>query len=408
MRTTEKNKHSYVIFFALLFLAHNYVVTASLNPLRLSDVCYPYFLVDFSMGFCSKLLPGAIYNFLFDNTSRVAVFSYNTFIFIAFVLVVFVMLEKLILRVGYDDRKNFFCMSILFLTGISVFPMCVYKMGSLDSYWIYFTILSVVFLSDRRLYLLIIPSSLMVIMVNFGGIFVYIPFIILLTIYKSTVIQEKSEKYYLCVVAAITTVLSILLSGYFVIYEQGNLVYTFEEFTQILNNRGYDGVSRYYATGLYSEPYYDTVDYAGINGIESPIYRALYFVFQRFLLTLKMTAFEKGVLPFLVSSPTVVVVIYCFNKFIKCHGISGLKKFVLFCMSAMFFMSIAICIIFSSDVVRFIGHAYSLLIASFFYVVYYERENISGILTALIKKIPKAVVFLYYLMYVFLVFDPEG
>ena len=81
---------------------------------------------------------------------------------------------------------------------------------------------------------------------------------------------------------------------------------------------------------------------------------------------------------------------------------------MLFCMSAMFFMSIAICIIFSSDVVRFIGHAYSLLIASFFYVVYYERENISGILTALIKKIPKAVVFLYYLMYVFLVFDPEG
>ena len=293
MRTTEKNKHSYVIFFALLFLAHNYVVTASLNPLRLSDVCYPYFLVDFSMGFCSKLLPGAIYNFLFDNTSRVAVFSYNTFIFIAFVLVVFVMLEKLILRVGYDDRKNFFCMSILFLTGISVFPMCVYKMGSLDSYWIYFTILSVVFLSDRRLYLLIIPSSLMVIMVNFGGIFVYIPFIILLTIYKSTVIQEKSEKYYLCVVAAITTVLSILLSGYFVIYEQGNLVYTFEEFTQILNNRGYDGVSRYYATGLYSEPYYDTVDYAGINGIESPIYRALYFVFQRFLLTLTGTLFLK-------------------------------------------------------------------------------------------------------------------
>ena len=196
-RIMRDKKHPYLPFYFLIFIAYNFFVTASMNPMGLSDVCYPYFLVDFSMGFCSKLLPGAIYNFFFNNTSKEAVFSFNTIVFLAFVFIILVLLEKILLNHEEKNRTNIILLTVFFLTGISTFPMYVYKMGSLDSFWMYFTVLSVLFLSDKRLYLLIIPSSLMVIMVNYGSLFIYIPFILLLMIYKTTVVQDKNEKTFL-------------------------------------------------------------------------------------------------------------------------------------------------------------------------------------------------------------------
>lgn len=407
-KTKWYNNHFYFIFFSLLIVVYNFVVTAELRPTQLSDVCYPYFLVDFSMGFCSKLLPGAIYNFFFDNTSRVAVFTYNTVIFIAFMLIISIMLEKLMLKTEEKYRTSMFFLSILFLTGISIFPMCVYKMASLDSYWMYFTVLSMIFLSNKKLYLLIIPASLMIIMVNFGALIVYIPFIVLLMIYKTTIIQDKKEKNFLWFVIIASAIFSVLLSMYFLIYEQSNLVYTFEEFTRILNDRGYEGASKYYATGLYSEPYYETVDYDHINSIESPFLRAIVFVFYRVLLTLEIIDIEKGIAPILLCLPVAILIFYFFKQLIKRENICITKKFVLFCMSAMFFITIILSTVFSSDMVRFIGHAYTLLMASFFYVVYYEGNNSLVFVENWLSKIPKTLVLLHFVCYFFMVFDPEG
>lgn len=407
-RIIRDKKYPYLPFYFLGFIAYNFFVTASMNPMGLSDVCYPYFLVDFSMGFCSKLLPGAIYNFFFENTSKEAVFAFNTIVFLAFVFVILVLLKKLLLLHEGKNRTNIILLTVFFLTGISTFPMYVYKMGSLDSFWMYFTVLSVLFLSHKRLYLLIIPSSLMVIMVNYGSLFVYIPFIILLMIYKTTVIQDKKEKALLWFVAFVSLVSTVLLSGYFVLYEQSNLVYTFEEFSKILSSRGYEGVSKYYATGLYSEPYYETIDYEGINSIESPLFRALFFAYQRLLFTLETISFENGIAPMLLCSPVVAVVFLCFKAFLREKNDNKLKKTVIICVSLMFFLSIGVCIVFSADVVRFIGHAYTLLLASFFYFLYYEREKIADHLSMLLSKIPQFVIIIFTLLYSLMVFDPEA
>ncbi len=400
-------KHPYLPFYFLAFIAYNFFVTASMNPMGLSDVCYPYFLVDFSMGFCSKLLPGAIYNFFFNNTSKEAVFAFNTVIFLVFVFIILVLLEKLLMHHEGKNRTNIILLTVFFLTGISTFPMYVYKMGSLDSFWMYFTVLSILFLSDKRLYLLIVPSSLMVIMVNFGSLFVYIPFILLLMIYKTTVIQDKKEKALLWIVISLSFVSTVLLTGYFVLCEKDNLVYTFEEFSAILNERGYEGVSKYYATALYPEPYYENVDYAGINSIESPLPRALYFLYQRLLFTLRAISFKNGIAPMLICLPVVSLVLLCFKAFIKQGNDNKMKKAVIICMSLMFFLSIVACVAFSADITRFIGHAYTLLLASFFYIMYYERETFTDHLSRLLSKIPQFVVVIYTLIYALMVFDPE-
>lgn len=407
-RIMRDKKHPYLPFYFLIFIAYNFFVTASMNPMGLSDVCYPYFLVDFSMGFCSKLLPGAIYNFFFNNTSKEAVFAFNTVVFLVFVLIILLLLEKLLLLHEGKNRTNIILLTVFFLTGISTFPMYVYKMGSLDSFWMYFTVLSVLFLSDKRLYLLIVPSSLMVIMVNFGSLFVYIPFILLLMIYKTTVIQDKKEKALLWGVITLSLVSTVLLTGYFVLCEKDNLVYTFEEFSAILNERGYEGVSKYYATALYPEPYYENIDYEGIDSIESPLPKALYFLYQRLLFTLRAISFENGIGPLLICLPVVSAVFLCFRAFLKKENVDRLKKAVIILMSLMFFLSIAACTAFSADIVRFTGHAYTLLLASFFFVMYYEREKIADHLSKLLSKVPQFVIIVYTLFYALMVFDPEA
>ena len=122
-RIMRDKKHPYLPFYFLIFIAYNFFVTASMNPMGLSDVCYPYFLVDFSMGFCSKLLPGAIYNFFFNNTGKEAVFAFNTVVFLVFVLIILLLLEKLLLLHEGKNRTNIILLTVFFLTGISTFPM---------------------------------------------------------------------------------------------------------------------------------------------------------------------------------------------------------------------------------------------------------------------------------------------
>ena len=42
-------------------------LAVGIEPWDSANVYYSFYLIDFSFGFCSKILPGAIYNFLFDD-----------------------------------------------------------------------------------------------------------------------------------------------------------------------------------------------------------------------------------------------------------------------------------------------------------------------------------------------------
>ena len=77
-------------------------------------------------------------------------------------------------------------------------------------------------------------------------------------------------------------------------------------------------------------------------------------------------------------------------------------------MVYMFFCTFIFGVFFSTDVVRFLGHAYSILFASFLYVTYKEKGDGFDFIRKSIEKIPKNYIALYCMCYVFMVFDPMG
>lgn len=406
---SNSDKQFYSVLFFIFFIIYSFAVTSPLNSLAMSKETYVYHLVDFSMGFCSKILPGAIYNFLFDNTYISSVHAYCLILLLAFVFIVCILLEKFIKKADPENKATCILLSFCFISGISIFPMYVYVIGTLDSYWTFFTVLSVICLFSAKLYIFIVPLSLMVIMVNFGSITSYIPFIILLLIYKSTVSINKKEKFFGSAVAACVLISSACLAAYLILGEFDNLTYSFEEFSKILNDRGYEGYSIYYGTALYREPYYDNIlDYEFLNKTGSPIYKAFLYVWNRFCFTLKSSDFASFLPPLLNSLPFVLFIAGCLKGYSRKFQVNKAKKLVFSGVVLMFFATLISVSLFSADVVRFISHAFTTLLASFLFIGYYEGKEFLDYVRYKISKIPKLLLSFYLIFYFFSLFEPVG
>ena len=64
-------RHKIALSFFAFIVIYNFVfVDKPFEFSSLCDVTYAYHLVDFSVGFCTKLLPGAIYNFFLIQQIR--------------------------------------------------------------------------------------------------------------------------------------------------------------------------------------------------------------------------------------------------------------------------------------------------------------------------------------------------
>ncbi len=406
VKRTYKKNYS-LIFFGFIIL-YNFIITNKFEPWTIDGNTHAYHLVDFSMGFCSRFLPGAIYNFLFDDTSIEAVSLFATGVFVICAGLISLMFGKVINAVDVEERPFLVYLLLVSITGISTLPMYVYRMGSLDSYWFLLFLLSIIVLSKKWLYFLIVPITLMMVMVNYGSLVNFIPFLLLIMIYKTTTICEKKETTYLWITIVVSAVCSVILTIYFVLYEQSNLTYTFEEFSEILNARGFGGESVYYGSNLYDIEYYEEVDYDVLNGVESPILHAIAFVYYRMLMGLARISIEKAIAPMLLALPMLVLIFSCFNRKIKDKEEPLMKRMAFCGMIAMFFGTLVGGLLFSTDVVRFLGHAYTLLFFSFIYVIYKEKKDFLQNAKDCVKSVPKTLVALYSMCYFFTVFDPMG
>ena len=76
------------IFFGLFsfLLVYEIVIGNNLSPWRISEDFYVFYIVDFGMGLCSRLLPGAVYNLLVHKYDPGAVSVYATVLTVLFLL----------------------------------------------------------------------------------------------------------------------------------------------------------------------------------------------------------------------------------------------------------------------------------------------------------------------------------
>lgn len=403
-------KHKIFVIFFSAILVYDFAVVGAFKPWSVTGELYSIHLVDFSMGFCSRFLPGTVYNFFFDNTSQKAVTIYCTILFIVFIAFISRMLEIFVKSVDADSRPILLFILTYFVFGTFNFSIYAYRLGSLDFYWVSIVAFSIFCLSNKKLYFLLIPMSIISVIINYGSLTCYILLVVFIILYKITTLDDKKEKKILSFVLLALVISSYSLGFYFLMFEHNNLTYTLQEFAEILKDRGYNDFPSYFAMSLYEADLYDSllgfeVNESLINNSQSPIISAITIVFYRVLATLGMINFKQGIVPFLLAFPVVILIFIYFRRKSR-ETTNKLRKITFFCMCAMFFVVIVSSLFLSVDIVRFISHAYTSLIVSALYVIYNEKGKDLKLIAEYIQRIPKWIITVYTFCFLFMIFDP--
>ncbi len=407
------NKHYYAICFYVFMLIYYFGFAGSVNQWQAGDITLAYHAVDFSVGFCSKLLPGAIYNLFFDNVTTFKVTLYAAAWIIVFYLIVSFLLEKVFLSLKKEHRKIGLLLIFFFIVGPGSLANYTAQFGTLDAYWVFAAVLFFIFIGNKKLYFLAIPMALIVIMVHYAGLLCYAPMMAILLLYKASTVSDRKEKNILLAVFSVTAVSAIALGLYFSVFEVSNVQYTQAELEQILLNRG----AKEHNLEFYSYAFFrDTQGEAEVVVQGNAIEKLITLVGQQLYIT--FTLLSQGFRDYFYGLEAVYVLIILLPIFVfiisfiiglmKRSKGNKIKVFSLLCMIVLPFVTWIGGLLFSSDLNRWIVNAFIPLMASFLFVLFTEGYEAWEYVKKKAEAIPVSIIVTYGIFYLASVFDPYG
>lgn len=392
------------LFFFLFLLAYSLIVTGSLRLWNMDDAMYCFHILDFSVGFCTKLLPGAICNFIFGDPTRTQVAAYLMVMSIVCYLMVGLLVGKVLSESKEEYRFYIFAFLILFLTG----PVTFADYTGLDFYWIIAAVFAVFCLQKKQTYFLVVPAMIFAIMAHFAGIICYVPFVAVFMLYKISVTKEKKEKKLLWALWWIVVVSTIGLSVYMAAYEVDNVKITIEELKDLLASKDIRDIRYYYFAFFRDEAVEKLSDiYAGaptqnignIDMTQSGLKILIDMIKQQIQVNEAFVNYHGDLKYFLIIIPVIAVIYRCIWSVFKGSGENKLKQFSIFCSGALFLVCLFFGLLFSTDTIRWIAHAFTPFIAFFIYVFYKEVDERKKDISNSLKKIPDVVILGYLAIY---------
>ena len=393
-------------------LLHSFLVSGGARPWSNDVVTYSFHAVDFSMGFCTRILPGAIYKLIVGKWSIEAANAFDSVLMILFFAVLSVFCGKLTDSVGKDDRCAFLVVMLLFLTGPCTFPMYVIELGMIDFWWLFFTAAAIFLLSTKRLYPLIVPVGALCVMIHYAAMFTFVPLIVLLILYKCVTESGKKNKTALFCVAVLTAAIASATALYFLLNEKSNLVYTREELDAILASRGVEFFD-YYDYGFYDHLADERFLSAGAATASEP-FSLMETVMQKISVNAKLLEFPTK-LPVIVLMIPAVALLFGFIFSTVKYRSSKIERTILLLSPALFVVSLCIGLMFSADVIRFLGHSFLGMFTFIMFVIYSDNKRNNGseskkgpasYFTELFRRIPPGIVAVYVIIYVLTVWEP--
>ncbi len=366
--------------------------------------------VDFGLGFCSRLLPGAIYNLFFDKVDSVRTTAYVAVLMVIFFIVLSLILEKFLLSIKSEDRKTALILLIFFLTGPSTFAIHMYYPGTFDMYWTFAAVLLFILLSKKQSTLFVFLPFVLCIMVYYASLISFIPFFVIIILYKISCCESQKEKRTLWGVLTFSLVVTIALGIYLAFFEVYNLKYTVDEFHKIYSAKGTDNFN-YYDRSLFKNVGFEDdlhIYYEMLEGTNSKLVRLWTEVLYRIRITFSdLTLRDKSTI-FAVILPAAAFIFSFLLNQIKENRQSGkkLKAFANFCMIVLPFFTVIISLMFSEDLVRWTAHAFVNLFSGFLYILYKEKEDVWCWVKNKLSKIPFSLIILYFIFYASVVYHP--
>ena len=426
--------------FFCFFLIYNFVVIWHCE-LPSIGIHYPHYTLDFSYGFCSHLLPGAVYNLFVAEPSETTANIYMCILMLLFLGAVSLLLEKLVLSLPEKQQPLCLVLVAFYLTGPATFSPYIYSFGFIDVHWLFFFAPFIPLLQKKwgRLLLPVIP--ILIVMTNHGAIINWAPFCCLLILYEVTLTLDKSAKKRLMAIFLAAILTSTTTFVYFLTNDKKNAAYTVEEFTQIIEEQGYDPEYFYYQYYIF----YDTMNvfdylkekdendtllalfrnFFGDEEInkdyfpslaEGRVKRMLNNVANRLMqhLIIKserelgQTKEELKMLSLLlVLLAPVIYLLYAVlrSKWRAAKG-NGLDRFLCLCLLLFFPASAFFPLLGSTDSCRWAMHAFLMLFTLILYMLFREKETVLNVLREKLVRVPRAALLLYFLIYCFSIVSP--
>lgn len=404
--------------FAFLSL-YNFIFVNDANLWEVDHITYTFHIVDFSFGFCTKFLPGAIYNIFFDEAIPYQVSIYETILLLMFFAGIAILLEKLIYSVSIQYRKVCLILIAFFITGPCSFAIFVIQLGMLDVYWLFASLLFLIFVTKKKMCLFIPLAFIFVIMVHFSSLLSYVCLFGIIMLYELSSTNDTHKKTFLCVSFFVSIAVTIICVVYFAIYEKSNLTYTMEEFNDVITEKFLFESSSTYLT-YYDYALYDYMEFPVEFPTESiqyllesssPLDQLLYFVLKQVIYQVVFYPYFpililNAIVLFLFLIPLLKFLYKYFFFMIKKYKDNKLKIFVLLLAVIQFPFTIVFALAFSPDVTRWISHAFIIFSTVFFYSIYKEKDYAMDYLKSELSKIKPIYIILYFLVYSSVCYSP--
>ena len=414
MRLTKKASalfKAHKVFFAICLLLplYHFVIINHANAFHVNEVTYAFHTLDYSMGFCSRVLPGALYHLLVGVYNKEALDIYLTVLYLAFVVLLSLFTERFI-KTFFGNAKEIFVLVLLFLTGPFTFAMIVQEFGMIDFYWILFFFLSCLLLYNKYLRFFVPVLVALMVITHYGSMVCYVPALLLIILICLLKTEEKKERRAYLLIFSVSLFIGAALTLYFMVHDTGNLHYSLREFNSIVRDqRG--AFPDYYDFYFYKyiekdSPYYyqlNEVDSISLNGL------SIGALFEILINQIK-SAFSFETERRLLAVNVLALVPQAFLIYIICSRMRNtekrLEKLLLFLMIALMLVVEATGVVLSTDNTRWLYNSMIVLFVFVFYVLRFDHKEGIKTIQNLFSKLGDGFIYLILIIYSCLFFDP--
>lgn len=358
----------------LAIMVYCYVVVNKCNLFRVNDITYIYYTVDYSMGFCSRLLPGAVYSLIGVYTEK-AVSIYLTVLYMIFLFLCTVMIKRFIDAFKLEKRTAVI-VSVLFVVGPFTAGMLIRQFGLLDFHWLLLFAASFWLLNNKyskytSLALPVVVAAMVA--VNYGAMICYVPLLLLLVLFRLVSEENTTDKRMYAVAFVLTLIVAVALTGYFVVNDKNNLVYTREQFDKIVTGERKGIFPTYYDFYLYDyvapyNKYYELLkNTESGNGV-------FYALFAQIKTTMALSAESRHIVINALALPIQGLLTYVLISYLREKN-NRTKRMISVLVVLLSFAVEFIGALFSTDNIRWAGHAVIILFVYTLFVLFYDYHS---------------------------------
>lgn len=401
-------RHRFAVFFFLFLAVYHVVMVNQFKPWRVDPYSYAFHCVDFSFGFATKLLPGAVFRALFGaHASETAASVYETVLLLLFFAGVSVLLEKFLRCVSAEYRRAAMFLLLFFVCGACTFSMFSKHLGALDVYWAFFNLLFVFFLESKRLRFLVPLLFFASVLIHYSAVLNTVILFSVLLLYYASVAGQKNEKRSWLLLFAVSVCATAALVLFFLLNES-RLMCPMDTFHEKLTQNG----SHYFIYYDYAFYHYFDNQYIlplAVQNEPNVVLRILETVYYRMVFNFDLIGSTGGDAFFVffcdlaLLSP-LLALIYRFHAGRFRKETNRFKRFCTLLMMAQFPFTLISGLLFSADINRWMTHAFLIFFTCFLIVLYREEKARNQLLERIGSLSGSLASGLYFVMYAAIVF----